>query len=430
VRAFVSYLFLPFALVTGATFLFFAVVAFFSSDHPEVSKLVGFEATPERLLLVGALYAAQAFSNFGVGYLQGMQRFADLAKVYILTMIVQISIVLIASWYMGADGAILGYAVGIAIAAFVPLRAIGRSRDIPVDLRQRLHTFAAYSWASTLASAFIWARPEMAYLNFYWGAHAVGLYSVGFTLASLAIQGPMLLTGGFLPFFSEYSRSDRTEELQRMLRGGTRMLAIVTLPMCFGMAALIPELLPMLYGSAFSEGGLAAAILVCFAGIGATVSVPSAFVVGLERSDFAFLSNVSGAILSVGLGFLLVPPYGIIGAAVARGVVQLFLVALTFWFVKRRLGYSLPILELLGMLVAAIGCALVVRLVLSSMHEIPGMLVAIPAGALAYFVLIKLLRALPMSDVEHLESLFGRLPSTIKGPLRRSLLLIATPRAP
>jgi hypothetical protein len=64
------------------------------------------------------------------------------------------------------------------------------------------------------------------------------------------------------------------------------------------------------------------------------------------------------------------------------------------------------------------------------MHQIPGMLVAIPAGALAYFVLVKLMRALPTSDVEHLESLFGRLPSTIKGPLRRGLSLIATPRAP
>ena len=38
----------------------------------------------------------------------------------------------------------------------------------------------------------------------------------------------------------------------------------------------------------------------------------------------------------------------------------------------------LPVLELLGMLVAAIGCALVVRLLLSQMHQIPGLLLAIP----------------------------------------------------
>jgi O-antigen/teichoic acid export membrane protein len=138
----------------------------------------------------------------------------------------------------------------------------------------------------------------------------------------------------------------------------------------------------MLYGSDFSDASLAAAILVCGAGIGATVSVPAAFTIGLERSDFAFLSNISGAIPSVVLGFLLVPSFGIVGAAICRRVVQFFLVVLTFWFVNRRLGYKLPVLELLGMLVAAIGCALVVRLLLSQMHQIPGLLLAIPVGAL------------------------------------------------
>jgi O-antigen/teichoic acid export membrane protein len=38
------------------------------------------------------------------------------------------------------------------------------------------------------------------------------------------------------------------------------MLAFATLPMCFGMAAIVPELLPMRYGSDFSDASLAAAI--------------------------------------------------------------------------------------------------------------------------------------------------------------------------
>jgi hypothetical protein len=75
------------------------------------------------------------------------------------------------------------------------------------------------------------------------------------------------------------------------------------------------------------------------------------------------------------LGFLLVPSFRHRGRGdlLARRAVFL-----TFWFVNRRLVYKLPVLELLGMLVAAIGCALVVRLLLSQMHQIPGLLLAIP----------------------------------------------------
>lgn len=56
----------------------------------------------------------------------------------------------------------------------------------------------------------------------------------------------------------------------------------------------------------------------------------AAFTIRLERSDFAFLSSISGAIPSVALGFLLVPSFGIVGAAICRCAVQFVLVVLTF----------------------------------------------------------------------------------------------------
>ncbi|XIA64858.1 hypothetical protein ACFIOY_39945 [Bradyrhizobium sp. TZ2] len=104
------------------------------------------------------------------------------------------------------------------------------------------------------------------------------------------------------------------------------MLAFATLPMCFGMAAIIPELLPMLYGSDFSDASLAAATVAQASG--RLLPVPAAFTIGLERSDLGVLSNISGAIPSVVLGFLLVPR--IVGAAICRRAVQLFFVVLTF----------------------------------------------------------------------------------------------------
>jgi hypothetical protein len=87
------------------------------------------------------------------------------------------------------------------------------------------------------------------------------------------------------------------------------------------------------------------------------------------------------------------------------------------------------VLELLGMLVAAIGCALGVRLLLSQMQQIPGLLLAIPVGALVYFVLVRLLGAVPASDMAHPETLLGGLPQALKVSLHQALSLIGTSRA-
>jgi hypothetical protein len=57
------------------------------------------------------------------------------------------------------------------------------------------------------------------------------------------------------------------------------------------------------------------------------------------------------------------------------------------------------------------------------------LLLAILVGALVYFVLVRLLSAVPASHMVHLEMLLGGLPQALKVPLRQALSLIGTSRA-
>jgi O-antigen/teichoic acid export membrane protein len=247
----------------------------------------------------------------------------------------------------GVDGVLLGYiAGGLPFALLCFSVGVGKP-SLPAQLRERVFKYTIFSWASTLANELVYARLEMAFLNHFWGSAAVGLYSVGFTLASLATQGPLLLTGGLLPYLAEAtSSSHRIERAMAMLQTAMRLIAFFVLPMCFGIAAVIPELLPLLYGESFASGSSPAMILVSAAGIGANIVVPLNFINGMERSDFLFAVNITGAILSLVLGVILVSSMDLIGAALGRSFVQIYILVASFWFMRYRLGCSIPMAQL------------------------------------------------------------------------------------
>ncbi|MFZ3377192.1 MAG: lipopolysaccharide biosynthesis protein, partial [Chthoniobacterales bacterium] len=298
--------------------------------------------------------------------------------------------------------------------ALVCLRLGIGSPGLPVQLRNRLFRFTTFSWASTLANELVWARLEMAFLGHFWGSGAIGLYSVGFTLASLATQGPLLLTGGLLPYFAEAISSNRLERATTRLQTAMRLVAFFVLPMCFGMAALIPELLPLLYGNSFAAGSVAAMILVSSAGLGANVVVPLAFINGMERSDFLFAVNITGALLSLALGLILVAWLGIVGAALARASVLIFILATNLWFLHRRLRCDPPLAHLALLFASALASALVAGLLASHVPGLPGLLLSVPAAAVVYILLVRALRAIPDEDIESLEGLFAHVPAPLQ----------------
>jgi O-antigen/teichoic acid export membrane protein len=406
-------LLLPFAGVTLLTAVIFAT--FYTTDAIYFASKTAIIASNVHVPMVIGLYVVQSLASFGLGYLIGRQEFRIVAVLALISNLLQVPLVIVAGLRWGVDGVLLSYLVGGLPFAFLCLSVGIATPTLPAQLQKRLFKYAIFSWASTLANELVLARLEMAFLSHFVGSVAVGLYSVGFTLASLATQGPLLLTGGLLPYFAEATSSNhRIERAKAMLQTAMRLVAFFVLPMCFGVAAVIPELLPLVYGESFSSGSSAAMILVSAAGLGANIVVPLNFINGMERSDFLFAVNITGAILSLALGFMLVPSIGILGAALGRASVQVYLLAASFWFLKFRLGCPLPLTQLGLLFVSAVISACVAGLVALKISGLTGLLLSVLAAALVYLLLVRLLRAIPDEDVERLSGLFGRMPIPVQ----------------
>ena len=191
---------------------------------------------------------------------------------------------------------------------------------------------------------------------------------------------------------------------------GTRFLAAIVFPACFGMAAIMPVLLPLIYGPAFSPAIPAAMVLVCVAALGVTTVIATNLVQALERNDFIFFSAAVGAVFVVLAGFVLVPAFGLSGAVATRAAIQILMVAAGTWFVSSHLGYRPPFGSLGRLLAAAVASALVAAACVSIVGGAASLLAAVPAALIVYVVGLRVLRALPPNDLALLIELARAFP--------------------
>jgi len=406
-----SYLLKPYLLISAIPALGMVGYAIWLWSVP-TSPMPGAQSLSSPLIwvLAAACCATQSAADFARGYLRGLQRFDRVASYTIIGSICQPVVILVAGYALGVSGALLGYVVGNLIPAAL-LLSVGRGRGpIAPELKKRVLRYAAYRWAAEIMAAFAWARLEVVFLEMYTGTASVGLFTVGLTIANMAIQGPLMLTWGLIPHFSERVGRKEFERLGDEFATGTRMMSFMVLPSCIGLAAIMPCFLPLLYGTEYDGAIASTTVLVCGAGLAATAQVSWNILWAMERTDVELYFGAAGALVAVAGGVFLVPAFGPLGAAYSRAFTQVAVGTLASWFVIKRLHFALPIGYMVRLLLASLACGGVAKLVILYVAGLQGLLLAIAAAAITYVVAVRCLSALPPGDVDKFRSVAHRLP--------------------
>jgi O-antigen/teichoic acid export membrane protein len=402
--------------VLGATAL--AALYLIGTDAPLISKeLSGRDFTAGIslivVLVVAALTSLQSFALFSTAHLRSSQRFHTLATLACASMIAQIGAVYAGAHFYGVVGALAGYIAGQVCLAAATLSLIWRSGKVSPSLTSEVWRYGRFSWAANVCNTFVWSRIEILFLQVFWSYREVGWFSVALALSGLASQGPLLLTGAFLPMLArKHGQNDRAG-LQNAFTKGTRLLATLALPTCLGMAAVVPSLVPLLYGPEFEPAVPAAMIIVTAAAFTITTVIGSHLVNALGRSDFIFFSSLSGALLSAIFGFLLIPVFGLVGAAISRAIVQLAMVAVGLWFIATRLGFSFPLGAFLRILLASLAAAGAAFVTVDAIGHLPGLFAAIAVAAFTYVLCLRLFGATHADDIALARRLCAPLPQPI-----------------
>jgi O-antigen/teichoic acid export membrane protein len=261
-------------------------------------------------------------------------------------------LVVVASFLSGRDVSVLTVA-WMNGAAWLGAFLVGTYllwRRLPVEIQDTQATFDRPRWMSMVpplifigGAYHLVSRGEVLMLGYLGGSRDIGLYTVASRVAELTqyMYEAMTLVGGSL-FSAIYASGDR-QELQRFttLCAKTILWGSIPVLLVFNLAA--PWLLG-LFGPEFVEGTTVLRLLTTaffLSGLSGFVIV-MLYMTGHQR-DVAVVMGAMG-LSNLGLSSLLIPRFGIVGAAISCGITVVLLKGILVAILYRRVGVlSLPI---------------------------------------------------------------------------------------
>lgn len=228
---------------------------------------------------------------------------------------------------------------------------------------------------------------------------------VGFYNAAYRVIFLLLPLGGFyytaiFPVISNYYKTS-LESLQRLLSGTAKLMVTIGLPLAIGGTLVARPLMRLIYGGEYNSGIIAFQILIWAVTITWVSGVYGNSLVACDRQKKYAVRVTIGTVGNIVLNFILIPPYGLVGASIAtvftEGVVLLLMYLESNKIVRVSLNsYILrPVIACLGMGIFLYFC--------SSWN----VLVLILSGAVVYFVILFLIRGITKREITMIrEQLF------------------------
>jgi len=173
-------------------------------------------------------------------------------------------------------------------------------------------------------------------LGYYKGSNVVGLYNAASPLARLI---PVFLTSTsvlYVPIASGFYAKERLKELGRTYQILTKWTFLLTLPL-FSLMFLFPEVaINFFFGPKYVSAALALQILALGFAFHTFLGLNGLTLVVIGQPKLNMIGDTFAVISNIVLNVLLIPKYGMVGAAVATAVSYFVAnVFRSFWLYKR-----------------------------------------------------------------------------------------------
>jgi O-antigen/teichoic acid export membrane protein len=152
----------------------------------------------------------------------------------------------------------------------------------------------------------------------------VGIYRTAFQLTSVATFTTLAFHTVLYPKISNWEAQGQVKEIENSLARACTYSLLLAIPACIGGWILGKSLLYYLYGASFVEGTSALFFLFLVQIVNVFMYLGTMSLAALNRPKDAFWITIISAIANILLDIVLIPIFGITGAAVAT------LIAMTF----------------------------------------------------------------------------------------------------
>ena len=277
-----------------------------------------------------------------------------------------LSLVLVQRLY----GAIIAFIAGILVTTILGFWLI--RKRIFTDYRSYprvpvARSVLSFSWPLALTGVvylFV-TKTDKLMLGYFLSSKDVGIYTPASVIASLLDFVNSAFKYRFLPTVSEYFSRNDMAGLEPLYKSTSRWSFTVVYPIFLLILIFPKELLTILYGSKYAGGYMALVALSLGIAVNDFSGTSGNILVAGGRTRLNLLCEVIAAVTNVCLNLLLIPLYGIVGAATATGLSYLTKNISSLSFVYKSYGmhpYSKKYLNVIASGLAAAAVVYVLKL--------------------------------------------------------------------
>ncbi len=300
------------------------------------------EMTPAQaaimVALTGLYQLATTSSSIVLGLNRPLQYVGLSAIQVVVALVIQVIVALTGS--LNATSALIALAIGLTTSAGLGLVLVGRESPIrfgfdPAILRSFLN-FGLRGYAATLMMAVSY-RLDALIVNGLSGVASVGYYSIATAMAEALWSGA---NGLALVMFPQISSMEK-KEADRITPVVCRNAVFVTLIGAAAMFAIGQQLILTVFGPAMMPAVHPLWLLLPGIVTLTVAKIISSYLSGIGKPILSTYLAAGSMVLTVALDLLLIPRYGISGAAAASSIVYTFTAAAAVWIFKLESGAGL-----------------------------------------------------------------------------------------
>lgn len=389
--------------------------------------------------LLAALVVTTQFMEYAVRTLRGFgdERYSESLRVVYAVIFPVVGITLAVLGF-GVAGMLVGHVVGSLLIASAGLLLILRRVDLTTAFttrrlnvpRRELLSFNGLNILLMLLVMSLY-HVDVLMIRVFVGSEATAYYKAALAVAEFMWFVPTALQTMFIHSMSDRWSSGDTDSIDRIAARTTRYALLFSALLAVGIAALGSRFLPLYYGPAYSQALLPLLILLPGAVGFAVVRPIYGIAQGKGNLKPMVVATGGAAALNVALNAVLIPRYGIAGAAVATSIGYVSM--LGFHVVSaRHLGFH-PLADLrLPRLVATAVLGGVPVLLVAPLigFDLLAFVVIPPLGAVLFFGFAVAFGAL---DREELGDIVDAMPRSIRSvveSIRNALPASLSPSTP
>jgi len=209
----------------------------------------------------------------------------------------------------------------------------------------------SYSWPLLLtgvaSSYIIWIDTLM--LGYFRTASEVGLYNAAVPIAGAIAIIMTAICGLYTPVMSGLFSKNNHEEMKKVYTSITRWIFVLSIPMAVFAVTFARQILVVLFGSAYAPAATALAILSAGYFISSVFGPSRLVLTSIAKTKLKMFNANTALAFAIILNLLLIPKYGVSGAAVATGsalVLRSLMTYIEVWYITKLQPFNFNFLKI------------------------------------------------------------------------------------